>query len=67
MGHGLLDLVYQDQAEVTWRQARQSGINGHELAAELINSPSAAGALQPLAQQCQHFAIGPASLTSVFK
>lgn len=60
-----IHIVDQDQAQVPGIQARQCGVDGQELAPDLLDGLGAAGIFQALAQQRQHFAVGTATLALV--
>src|SRR3546814_4222190 len=58
-------LIDQNQAQLAFPQARQRGIDGQELAMNLLQLFGALRIDQTLTQQSQHFAILAAALTHV--
>ncbi len=60
-----VDLSRQDQREVAGLQPGQRGVDGGKLAADLVDLARADRALQALAQQAHHLAVGAAALGRV--
>src|SRR5690606_17813790 len=61
-----LHLVYQHQAKIARRQARQRRVDSQELPAHLIDTARARRVREALPQQRQHFAVGASALALVF-
>ena len=60
-----LDLIDQDQAQVTRAQSLERQVDGNELAANLVDAPCSTGIGQSFAQQCNDFAIAAAALSRI--
>ena len=57
MGQRFFHLIDQHQAQIAGYQPRKGGIDGHELAPNLLDMRGARCALEAFAQQCHHLAI----------